>query len=43
MRTEVNIFLSLFSQFSVTLKTFTCSKSTTKTLEQGDKYVQSEQ
>ena len=38
MRTEVNIFSSLASQFSVT---FTCSKSTIETLEQGDKYVQS--
>ena len=41
MRTEVNIFSSLVSQFRVTLQTFTCSKSTTETLEQGDKCVQS--
>ena len=36
MRTEVNIFSSLVSQFRVTLQTFTCSKSTTETLEQGE-------
>ena len=41
MKTEINIFSSLVSQFSVTLQTFTCSKSTTETLEQGDKYAQS--
>ena len=41
MGTEVIIFSSLVLQFSVTLQTFTCSKSTAETLEKGDKYVQS--
>ena len=39
-RDKYNVVLNVVKELTVTLLTFTCSKSTIETLEKGVKYVQ---